>query len=135
LQAIAAFESVIRLSSSADSSAGIEDLIAQNAALAQKTANLERDISALSSQGSDQVKIITEYITAIQELESANMEQQQMLNRRETEIQALAEDISRKDEEVLGLNNDLAVLRTQHNDLQRRLEAAIDAYTKAFSGE
>ena len=134
LSAIAALERAIPQSGAPGeiSGANLEELKSQNAALAQRAANLERDINALNSQGSDQTRIISEYISAIQELEATNEVRQQALNQRDDEIQSLTNEIqsltmevAEKDQQVSDLNSSLSSLRTQYEDLRRRMQEAL----------
>ena len=130
LSAISAWERLISAGSGAVNGESSEELKSQNAALLQRTASLERDLAAFNSQGSEQTRIISEYVDAINELEIVNMEQQQALNRQDSEIQNLMTEVLEKDEQVSGLNNDLAVLRSQYNELQRRTDAALRAFNE-----
>ena len=114
----------------------LSELTAEKAALEQRNANLERDLAAFSSQGSDQVRIISEYVSAIQELEAANVDQIQALNRQNSEIDALRTEINRREQQAAELNSNINTLQTQNaelqsqkDDLQRRMEAAIRAFT------
>ena len=132
LLAISAFEKAIPLSGEAAQGQNLEELVTQNAALAQRAANLERDLNALNSQGSDQTRIISEYISAIQELEATNEVRQQTLAQRDNEIQSLTNEIQSltievdaKDQQVSALNSNLGTLRAQYEDLRRRMEEAL----------
>ena len=134
LSAIAALERAIPQSGAPGETqeASLEELKAQNAALAQRAANLERDINALNSQGSDQTRIISEYISAIQELEATNEVRQLTLSQRENEVQSLTYEIqsltmevAEKDQQVSALNSNLGTLRAQYEDLRRRMEEAL----------
>jgi len=102
----------------------IAELEAQNTAL-------ERSLSAFTAAGADQNKIIAEYSTALRRLESSNVEQKDTLNRKDSEIQLLRAEIAQREQRVSELNNNIAALQTQYDDLQHRMEAAI----KAFYGE
>jgi chromosome segregation ATPase len=130
LAAIAAMEEALSLSGDVQGE-NLADLKDRNAVLEQRTANLERDIAAFGAQGSDQGRIIAEYAAAIRELETARKEQQQTLSRRDSEIETLRTEIGEREQQVSELNGIFAALQAQHDDLQRRMEAAI----KAFMGD
>lgn len=144
LAAIAALEQSLTVFSS-ESGGGISgtqdaalaELEAQNAALEQKTASLERDIAAYSAEGSELDKIIAEYAADISLLESGMAERQELITQRDSEIQNLRAEAARQEQQVAGLNDNLAALQTQNediqrqrDDLQRRMEAAIRAFTE-----
>jgi chromosome segregation ATPase len=108
----------------------IDELKAQIAALEQKAANLERDIVAFGSQGSEQAKRIAEYTAAIRELEAAGAEQQQTLDRRNSDIQTLRAEINQRERQVSELNSNSTALQSLYDNAQRRMEAAIRAYNE-----
>jgi exonuclease VII small subunit len=96
----------------------------------QNTA-LERSLSAFTTAGADQNKIITEYSSALNRLEITNAEQKDTLNKKDSEIQLLRTEISQREQRVSELSSSIAALQSQYDDLQHRMEAAI----KAFYGE
>jgi chromosome segregation ATPase len=128
------------------------ELAARNAVLEQRNTNLERDIAAFSSQGSDQVRIIAEYAAAIRGLEDTHADQQQAhraeitqrelqlsnerethrteMTRRDSEIGALRTEMTQREQQVAELNRNLTAARTeneeimrQNDELQRQIEA------------
>jgi len=129
LAAIAALERSISQGMGTDGG-NIEELKALNASLSQRTANLERDLAAFTSQGTEQTRIIAEYVAAIQELEKSNEEQQQSIGLRENEITFLKSEIEQKDLEFQELSSDKDTLQASFDDLQRRMAAI-----REYSGE
>ena len=116
------------------------------AVLEARNASLQRDIAAFSSQGSEQSRVIAEYVSAINTLETANINQQQTLNRRENEIQTLRTEAAQREEQNASLNRRVSdsetalaqqhrentalttqkeELQRQYNDLQERLDTAL----------
>ena len=90
--------------------AALAELQARYTALEQRAADLERTIAAFSSQGSEQSRMISEFNDRIsglnaenERLSAANVNQQQTLNRQDSEIQAL---------------------RIENTDLQAQVQAA-----------
>ena len=116
----------------------IAELKTQNAAL-------ERSLAAFTATGADQNKIIAEYssaisrlessnaeyVSALRRLESSNADQKDALSRQDSEILLLRTEIAQREQKMAELNNSIATLQTQYDDIQRRMEAAI----KAFNGE
>ena len=102
-------------------------------------AALEEQSSALNAQGSgrdsfikEQEGRITEQELKIRQLESANLNQQETLNRRDTELVGLRNERTEKELQISALNVRLSEqiaqkeeLQRQHNDLQARLDAAM----------
>jgi chromosome segregation ATPase len=128
--AIDAMEKVI-----ASSSYGVTvQNAAQEETLAEMKArniSLERLLSAYTAEGADQNKIIAEYAEALSQLEISSAGQQDALNKQDSEIQLLRSEIAQREQRVSELNSSIATLQAQYDDLQRRMEAAI----KAFTGE
>ena len=92
-------------------------------ALEQKSSDQERAIAAYSSQGSEQGKLISGYETTISDLKTensklstANVNQQDTLNRRDSEIVTLRNENAAKDQQLTDLNNSAAVLQSQLQD-------------------
>jgi predicted nucleic acid-binding Zn-ribbon protein len=94
------------------------------AVLELKTRGLERDITAFSAHGSDQNRAIAEYAVNISRLETANLNQQQTLNRRDDEIVTLRSENSSKDEQLEALNSSIVVLRNQAQAVNTRASAS-----------
>jgi DNA repair exonuclease SbcCD ATPase subunit len=99
---------------------------------------LERLLAAFTAEGADQNKIIAEYSSALSQLESSNArlessnaDQQDTINKRDSEIRTLRTEITQREQRETDLNSSMAVLQAQYDDLSRRMEAAI----RAFNGE
>ena len=134
LTAISAIEQLVSISDGRFQGETLMGLQAQNAALEQIIAALEREVAAFSLTGTEQVRVISEYVASIRELETIAANQQQTLNWRDSEIQSLRTEMTRQASE---LNNNIAVLQRrneelqrQNDDIQRRMEAAIRAFTE-----
>ena len=148
LTAISALERIVsdarRIKEEAAGSSSVlgEALLEMNS----RYAALEEQSAALSAQGSDRdssIKIqearikeqdarITEQELRLRQLESANINQQETLNRRDTELIGLRNERIEKELQISALNVSLAEqiaqkeeLQRQHNDLQARLDAAM----------
>ena len=134
LAAISALEEVIiegrRLS--AEPTAPARNLIQDNeiAELRARNAALERDIAALSSQGTDQIRILTEYISLINQLETENLNQQYIINQQDGEIQMLLSEMiqqeRRMEELIYNISTNIAQneeLRQQNTELQNQIAA------------
>ena len=140
LAAISAMEKLVFMSNGQAQGESLMDLQARNTALEHMVEALEREVAAFTSVGTEQVRIISEYVAAIRELETLNANQQQTLNWRDSEIQSLRTEMIRQASE---LNNNITALKTQHeeellrqaNDYQRRMELAVEAAIRAFTGE
>ena len=104
----------------------LAELTAQNAVLEQRNANLERDIAAFSAQDSDQARILTEYVTAIRELENAQIEQQQIHN---AELAQRDGTIETLQAENIRVTQERSALQVRYDDLQSRAEAAFRVFT------
>ena len=124
LAAVEAMEKAVVMGSKA----AVDDFTAE---LKNKIAFLDRDLSAFSSADSDHVKTVAEYVNAIHELETTNADQAQAIKIRDSEIETLRTEMAQQEQVNSGLNSSITVLQAQYDDLQRRMEAAI----KAFSGE
>jgi chromosome segregation ATPase len=90
---------------------------------------LERSLAAFTAEGSEQNRIIAEYTSALSRLEISNADRQETVNKQESEIQLLRTEIVQREQRVSELNSSMAVLQAQYDDLQRRMEAAIRAFT------
>ena len=141
-------------------------LDARYAVLEQKAADQEKALNALSSQGSDQGKLIAGYVAEISSLNIRNLNQQETLNRRDSEIVGLREENITREQQITALNTNVAALRAQvqtaannaeeseaalarqrrenaalvseKEELQRQYEALqrrMDAAVRAFTGE
>jgi chromosome segregation ATPase len=128
LAAIDVMEKVLASSSDA---AAIQDTAQEEALEEMKARNtaLERMLAAFTAEGADQNRIITEYAAALSELETSNASQQDALNKQDSEIQNLRTEIAQREQRVTELTGSMAVLQAQYDDLQRRMEAAIRAFT------
>ena len=104
----------------------LAELTAQNAVLEQRNANLERDIAAFSAQDSDQARILTEYVTAIRELENAQIEQQQIHNAELAQRDGTIETLQAENTRVV---QERSALQVRYDDLQSRAEAAFRVFT------
>jgi DNA repair exonuclease SbcCD ATPase subunit len=110
-----------------------EEMLAE---LETRNATLERLLAAFTAEGANQNNIIAEYADALSrlesnnaQLESNNADQKDALNSRDREIQNLRTEIAQRDQRVSELNSSMAVLQGQYDDLSRRMEAAIRAFT------
>ena len=81
--------------------------------LEKKAADQEKALAVLSAQGSDQGKLMAEYMTEINTLRTANINQQETLNRRDSTIVSLNEENIAKDQQLTALNTNAASLRAQ----------------------
>ena len=116
----------------------ITELKEKNEALEQRTAGLERDIAAFSSQGSDKDKAIADYAANVGRLETANLNQQQTLNRRDAEIVNLRTESASKDQQVAALNANVAALNGQLQTANSRLaerEATLSGQVQAANSK
>ena len=139
-------------------------LDARYAVLEKKASDQEKALAALSAQGSDQGVLIAGYVSENNALRTANVNQQETLNRRDNEIVSLrAENVSRE-QQITALNTNVTAMRAQlqtannntqeseaalaaqrrenaalvaareelqrqYDDLQRRMDAAVRAFT------
>jgi chromosome segregation ATPase len=123
---------------SAGVQAELAELVTRNATLEQRNANLERDIAVFGAQGSDQVRIIAEYMAAIRELEDAHEYQQQAYRAEiaqqeillSNERDAFRTEMTQREQQMTELNRNLTVARTENeeflrrnDELQRQIEA------------
>ena len=93
-------------------------------AMEQRSSDQERAIAAYRSQGSEQSSLIAGFETAVDELRTANNNQLETLNRRDTEIVALRNENAAKDQQALELNNNINNLRTQIQAANSRVEVS-----------
>ena len=114
------------------------DLQARYDALERKAADQEQALAAFGSQDTEQGRIIMEFENRINELRTANINQQETLNRRDTEIVSLRTENAEREQQVSELNSSITALSSQneilvrqYDDLQRRMDAAV----RAFQGE
>ena len=104
------------------------ELDTRYAILTQKASAQETALSALSAQGSDQDRLMTEYLTELNSLRAANWNQQETLNRRDAEIVNLRIDNGSKEDQLKILDTNAITLRTQlqtANETVREREAAL----------
>ena len=116
-------------------------LQAQYAGLEQKAADQEKTIAAFNSRGSEQDSLISGFQTTISELRAeneklnaANVNQQQTLNRRDSELQSLREEKTANETVLEQLRKENSSLKTEKdnlsewkNSLPGKLEGAIEA--------
>jgi len=117
--------------------AALAELQAKYTALEQKAADQERSIAAYSSQGTEQSKAIAAFESAINELKgengklsAANTNQQDTLNRRDTEIVNLRNQNATMQQQMSDLNQSTAALEARIQTATTRLsdnDAAIAA--------
>ena len=140
------------------------ELSARYAVLDQKVSDQDKALSALSSQGSDQDRLIAGYVSEINSLNAANINQQQTLNRRDNEIVGLRAENDSMGQQIIAFNTNITALnaqllaannrasdnetaleeqmkeysdlleqkeelQSQYDDLQRRMDAAVRAFT------
>jgi chromosome segregation ATPase len=98
----------------------LEAIEARYTALEQRASDQERIIAAFNSQGSEHGRMIAEFeadITRLRTentaLQAANINQQETLNRRDSEIVALRTDTANKEQQLADLNRSLANLQNQ----------------------
>ena len=115
----------------------IAALKTMNEALEQKAADQERTIAAFSSQGSEQTSMIAGFETRINGLRTENdrlstavTNQQQTLNRRDSEMQSLRTDMAQKDSAIENLRNESAGKDRQLTELNNRINT-LDNQIKA----
>jgi len=102
------------------------------AELNARYAALEEENAALSARSSGIAEGIAEKEEQLRRFESANINQQETLNRRDTELVSLRNEKDENERKISDLNIRLAEsiasreeLQRQHNDLQARLDAAM----------
>ena len=88
-------------------------LNARYAVLEQRAADQAKALNAFSSQASDQGNLIAEYVTEISALNARTVNQQETLNRRDSEIVNLRTENVLKDQQINALNTNAAALRGQ----------------------
>ena len=112
-----------------------EELQMQYNALEQKVADQEQVIAATNATGSEQSRIIAGFEATINELRTqnnglsaANANQQQTLNRRDSDIQTLRTENAAREQEMAELNRNMTALQAQLQTANGRLsenEAAV----------
>ena len=95
-----------------DLKAKFDALEAETALLGKKAADQERALTLMSSQGSDQAKMISDYLGEIDALRTANSNQQLTLNRRDSEIAGLRAESDENSRQTTILNNSISALRS-----------------------
>ena len=112
----------------------IRDLETRISSLEQIRDSQEAVIAAISGQGSDQEMLIAEYLSENNSLREANINQQETLNRRDTEIVNLREQVFQYEQESTDLNRTITSLNTQLDTANNRIresEAALSAEINA----
>lgn len=94
-----------------------------------KYSELEQNLASMSSGSSDQAKIIADYTAQNRELTERNINQQETLNRRDSEIVSLRTEKTERENQLAELNTTLAeqrnanaALSTQNEELTREIE-------------
>jgi len=101
-----------------------EEILARDETIAMleaRNASLQRDIAAYSSQDTEQSRIISEYVSSINALETANLNQQQTLNRRDNEILTLRTEAAQNTQQISDLTREAGSLRTQVQTANNRI--------------
>jgi hypothetical protein len=88
-----------------------------------------RDISAPGSKEPVQEEASGEYLAALNQQQTLNADQQNVINQRDGEIKALKDEIARREQQLTETNSNLNAIQAQYDDLQRRMEAAVRAFT------
>ena len=99
----------------------ITELEAQASLLGQKASDQEKAIALMSSQGSDQGRMIAEYLSEIDTLRTANSNQQQTLNRRDSELVSIRAENEENAKKASDLGDSIAALRTQLQNANDRI--------------
>ena len=96
----------------------------------------EAAIAAISGQGSDQERLIAEYLGENNSLREANINQQETLNRRDAEIVNLRAQVFQQEQESGNLNRTISSLNIQLESANSRIsqnEASLALQVSAFN--